>query len=157
MPRCSLTAALSALWHALGKLGDLHGVRSHLKDNTRYRVDGRFVGRVAGYEIDEPISCMVIVSGTTSAASSTSAPKAELVAHLLSEIPATRRQEVQDLLAAYYAEHHELPELDKPAVESAKLWLKRLNASIVKQKDGAVSIELDADPDDLAAAESKAA
>jgi hypothetical protein len=157
MSRVSLASALSALWHTLSKIGDLHGVRSHLKDGTRYRVEGKFVGKVAGYEFDEPIECTLVVSEPTSAAASTSAPKAELVAHLLDAVPSTRRASLCDELAAYFAEHHELPELEKAKVESAKLWLKRLNASIVKKKEGAVSVELDPDQDDLAAAEEKTA
>jgi hypothetical protein len=143
------------MWHALATWSKLHANRKLLRDDTRYRVDIQISGTVAGYEVSETLSGWLAVGATSLQASSHSVPTADLTAWLIQQIPSTRRVELQELLAAYWAEHQEVPDVDESAVKAAKLWLQRLRATVPKEREGPVSLALDGDPDTTAAAEER--
>ena len=153
--RPSLTSSVSAFWHALQAWSKLHANRKQLRDDTRYRVELQVTGTIAGYPVDEQILAWLNVGAPSVQASAHSVPTAELVAWLWVQIPATRRTDLQDALAAYWAEHQEVPEIDEAGVKSSKLWLQRLRATVAKEREGPVSLELDGDPDATAAAEKR--
>lgn len=153
--RPSLTSSCSALWHALAAWAKLQANRKQLRDDTRYRVEIEVHGQIAGYPVEERLSGFLSVGSPSTQASSHAVPTAELVAWLWRQVPATRRAELQDLLAAYWAEHQEVPDVDEAEVKAAKLWLQRLRATVPKEREGPISLDLDGDPDDLAAAEKR--
>ena len=155
MPRCSLLSAGAALWHALGFVSKLHAKRSDLRDDSKYRVDIRVTGNVAGYDIDETVSGMLSVSGPQTKASSSSVPTSHLVAWLWAQVPSTRRADLQSEAVAYFAEHEELPGVLETEEDAAKLWLKLLRSTKPKEVDGAVTFTPDPDADALAAAEER--
>ncbi|MCU0870708.1 MAG: hypothetical protein MUE50_00035 [Pirellulaceae bacterium] len=157
MGRHSMTAALSAAWHALLCVAKNHANRKDLRDGAHYRVDLRVVGMVGSVEVDEPISGQLSVSGPQEKASSAAVPTAEVVAWLWDQVPQTRRRDLADQAAAYFAEHGELPAVADRDLKDAKLWLKRLRATKTVRAEGAVTFESDPEPDALEAAEAKAA
>lgn len=153
MPRPSLTSAVAALWHSLTLWAKLHANRKQLRDDSRYRVELRITGTIAGYPVDETLNAWLLVGSPSTQASSTSVPTAELVATLLRAVPSTRRVELQDQIEAWWSESQALPELEKAELEQAKLWLKRLRATVPKEREGPVSLDVDADDEDLQAAQ----
>lgn len=154
--RPSITSSVSALWHALVAWGKLHANRKQLRDDTRYRVEITVSGTIAGHDVEETLAGWLNVGAPSVQASAHSVPTADLVAWLWDQVPATRRGELQDSLAAYWCEHNELPEsVDEAKVKAAKLWLQRLRATVAKEREGPVSLELDEDPDRVAAAEER--
>jgi hypothetical protein len=155
LPRPSVSAAIAALWHGLARFADLRCVRAALVNDRSYRIDGRFTGTVAGWPVDEPISCLLTASSPIDKASSHSAPTDELLALVLAEVPLTRRQALMDSIEAHWQAHGELPAQQAEAVQGAKKWKKRLNASQTKTVEGPVTVQLDPDEDALAAAEAK--
>jgi hypothetical protein len=157
MSRCSLLSAGAALWHAIGFVAKLHANRSDLRDDSRYRVDVRVTGNVAGYDVDKTIAGLLTVSGPQTKASSSAVPTAHLVAWLWLQIPASRRADLQAEAVAYFSDREELPGVLENDEDAAKLWLKQLRCSKPKQVDGAVTFAPDPDSDDLAAAERRAA
>lgn len=73
--RPSLASAVSALWHALGAWSRLYANRKTLRDATRYRVEVRLVGTVAGYPIDEQLNAWLTVGSPSLQASSATIQK----------------------------------------------------------------------------------
>lgn len=153
--RPSLTSALSAFYHALGCWAKLWANRKSLRDDTRYRIDVTVDGTVAGYPVHEELHASLAVGSPSLQASSHSIPTAELVAWLWDQVPATRRAELQELLAAYWAEHQEVPAIDEAKTKAAKLWLQRLRATVQKEREGPVSLDCDGDKETTAAAEER--
>jgi hypothetical protein len=153
--RPSITSSISAFWHALGCWAKLWANRKSLRDDTRYRVDVTIDGSVSGYPVHEELHASLAVGSPSQQASSHSIPTAELVAWLWDQVPATRRLELQDLLAAYWAEHQEVPAIDEARVKAAKLWLQRLRATVQKEREGPVSLDCDGDAETAAAAEER--
>lgn len=155
--RPSLTSSVSALWHTLQSWAKLFANRKQLRDDTRYRVEITVSGTVAGYPVEESLAGWLSVGSPSVQSSSHAVPTADLVAWLWQQVPATRRSELQELLAAYWTEHQEVPDVDEAAVKAAKLWLQRLRATVAKEREGPVSLELDGDPDTVAEAEKRLA
>lgn len=155
--RPSLTSSVAALWHALQAWAKLHANRKQLRDDTRYRVEIAVSGTIAGYPVEEQLQGWLNVGAPSTQASSHAVPTPNLVAWLWLQIPATRRIELQDLLAAYWTEHQEVPEVTEADVKAAKLWLARLRATVAKEREGPVSLELDGDPETLDKAEKRLA
>lgn len=153
--RHSATSSLSALWHALGCWAKLWANRKSLRDDTRYRVDVTVDGTVAGYPVHEELHGSLAVGSPSWQAGSHSVPTAEMVAWMWDQVPGTRRTELQDLLAAYWAEHQAVPGVDEAKVKTAKLWLQRLRATVQKEREGPVSLNCDGDADDAAEAEKR--
>lgn len=153
--RPSLTSSLSAFWHALTAWSKLWANRKSLRDDTRYRMDLVVDGTVAGYPVHEELHAFLSVGSPSIQAGSSAVPTAELVAWLWQQIPGTRREDLQDQLAAYWAEHQEVPGLDDAQIKAAKLWLQRLRATVPKEREGPVSLDCDGDNADLAAAEER--
>lgn len=152
-----MTAALSAAWHALLHCAKNHANRKDLRDGAHYRCDLRVVGTVGGVAIDEPLCGALSVSGPQAKASSSAVPTAEVVAWLWDQVPATRRKDLAEEAAAWFAEHGELPPIAERDVQEAKLWLKRLRATKTVMAEGAVTFEPDPDPEALEAAAERAA
>jgi hypothetical protein len=153
--RPSVTAAVAALWHALAAWSKLFANRKLLRDDSRYRCELRVTGTVAGYPVDESLNAWLTVGSPSLQASAHAIPTAELVAWMWDQIPATRRPDLQDQLAAYWAEHQDVPGLDEAKVKNSKLWLARLRATVQKEREGPISLDCDGDPQDLSAAEER--
>ena len=145
--RPSLTSSVAALWHSLQCWAKLYANRKLLRDDTRYRVELRLTGTVAGYPVDEQLNAWLSVGAPSTQASASAIPTAELTAWLLEQIPASRRAELQDLLAAYWAENQEVPGVNDAQIKAAKLWLQRLRATVQKEREGPVSLDVDGDED----------
>ena len=153
--RPSLTSSISAFWHAVASWSKLWANRKSLRDDTRYRVDLTVEGTVAGYPVREELHAYLSVGSPSTQASSHAVPTAELVAWLWDQVPSTRRAELEALLAAYWSEHQEVPGLDEAKIKAAKLWLQRLRATVPKEREGPVSLDVDGDADDVAKAEER--
>jgi len=153
--RPSLTSSVSALWHALAAWAKLYANRKLLRDATRYRVEIRITGTVAGYDVDERLEAWLSVGSPSLQATSHAVPTAELVAWLWDQVPGTRRADLQDQLAAWWADHQEVPGINEAKVKDAKLWLQRLRATVQKEREGPVSLDADGDPEAAAAAEQR--
>lgn len=153
--RPSMTSALAGFWHALAAWAKLFANRKHLRDDTRYRVEIYITGTVAGYTVREQLTGWLNVGSPSTQSSAHSVPTADVVAELWEHIPATRRQDLQDQLAAYWSDHQAMPDVDEAKTKAAKLWLQRLRSTIAKEREGPVSLELDGDPDDTKAAKER--
>ena len=143
----SITACVSAFWHALAKT---HGNRKDLRDGGRYRVDGHFVGTVGGRPIDETIAGTLIVSGPVEKPGSAAVDTTHYTAWLWQQIPASRRADLRAELLETFGATGEPPAVEERDLEAAKLLLKQLRTTKVTKSQGGVSFELD--PEAAAAA-----
>lgn len=156
MARPSLLAAGAAFWHTLQFVAKLRLKKGAVSEG-HYHIDVRATGTVAGYEIDERIVGTGTQSAPQACASSHGAPQKHVVAWLWQHVPASRRAALRAEALAYFAECHALPGVTEEMEDDAGLWLKQLRATTTETKDGAYTFAPDPDPEDLQAAEERAA
>lgn len=141
MPKVGRKMAIASLWGALQYQAKKLFSRDELRAGASTPVDLRIVGIVGGQVVDETVAGSLTVGHETEKASNTAVPTTAIVAYLLEQLPATRREWLLENLPSIFQAAGKLELGDDSYRETADLLLKQLRAKSTKTSRGAVRFE----------------
>ena len=132
---------LSALWHALKFLAGKEAntaARDLLKDGESFDVRLDVSGMVGNVEINERIAGTLSIGHEQTKASAATPDYVGVVAHLLEQMPGTRREALLTELPKHYTANGSLPEVTDERTSQAKSLLEQLRSRKTTTARGAV-------------------
>jgi len=134
--------ATAAMWTAIAKIAAKEGRRDDLLDGAGYQLKlslSASFGRARAPRPSAKIEAALSI-GHPSVKASSSGPAAELVlALVLAELPAKRREQLLAKLPRSFARRGELPAIDKARAAEARQLLERLRVHEEKTVRGPVA------------------
>lgn len=134
----SKEAAVSAAWHAVGKIAGKSARRELLEGPAVCKVDLVVAGTVAGQHVELPCVGELKVNPDGVRISNCNPPPNEVLGLMLARLAPRVRASLIAQTLAHFTEHHELPAFEPKFAEQAKSFMEQLRTRVEVPNKGTV-------------------